>query len=136
MTNTATWTAVDAIGGYVVTDTIHFDFEDISTTGTAFTLGDDAVGSRSRSASASTSTAWATPTSASARTASWPTPATQQRLLHGRALPDPTTPNGVIAGWWEDLDPRRGGSRVYYETLGTAPNQCFIVQFTDVQHFP
>ena len=54
----------------------------------------------------------------------------------GQPLPDPTTPNGVVAGWWEDLDPGEVGAALYYETQGTSPNQVFIVQFANVQHFP
>tara|TARA_B110000211_G_C14077401_1_gene552847 strand:+ start:118 stop:2418 length:2301 start_codon:yes stop_codon:yes gene_type:complete len=36
-----------------------------------------------------------------------------------------------IAAWWEDLNPRSGGS-VEYLTKGTSPNRELIIQFTDV----
>lgn len=39
-------------------------------------------------------------------------------------------PNGLIAGWWQDLVP--GDNAIHYETLGTVPERRFIVQFQDV----
>ena len=46
-------------------------------------------------------------------------------------IPDATNPNGIIAGWYEDVDPRVGD--VYYETLGAAPNRRFILQWSAVK---
>jgi uncharacterized membrane protein len=54
---------------------------------------------------------------------------------NGQSLPDPSAPNGVIAGWWEDLNPGISGT-IHYETVGFAPNRVFIVQFSDVPHWP
>ena len=48
-------------------------------------------------------------------------------------LPDGVVPNNLIAGWWADLDPSIGGT-VHVETLGSAPYRRFIVQYTDVPH--
>jgi uncharacterized repeat protein (TIGR01451 family) len=48
-------------------------------------------------------------------------------------IPDTGNPNGIIAGWYEDVDPRVGD--VYYQTLGTAPNRRFIVQWSAVKLF-
>ena len=50
-------------------------------------------------------------------------------------IPNISTPNSLIAGWWEDLNPALGGT-ILYETLGSAPNRRLIVQFLDVQHYP
>jgi hypothetical protein len=50
-------------------------------------------------------------------------------------IPTPGSPDGIIAGWWEDLLPPAGGS-IVYQTLGNAPTRRFIVQFTDIQHYP
>ncbi|MEE2904417.1 MAG: LamG-like jellyroll fold domain-containing protein [Myxococcota bacterium] len=56
-----------------------------------------------------------------------------QGCCSGRRLPNTGSPNAIIAGYWEDLDYRSRGS-IRYETLGTAPNRRFIVQFSDVPH--
>jgi hypothetical protein len=50
-------------------------------------------------------------------------------------LPDITMPDGLIAGYWEDLDPSEGG-RVVYETLGAAPNRTFLLTYEEIQHYP
>jgi len=39
-----------------------------------------------------------------------------------------------VAGLWDDLDPDEAGSAVYYQTLGTAPNQQFVAQW-DTERF-
>jgi len=41
--------------------------------------------------------------------------------------------NPLIASWFDDLDPGECGD-VYYQTFGTAPNQTFVVEFSDVCH--
>lgn len=47
------------------------------------------------------------------------------------AIPLPTAPNGMIAGFWDDLDPSFGGT-VHY---GTDPSGSrFVVQYDDVPH--
>lgn len=136
VTNTATWTAVTALGDYIADDTIPFNWEDISGTGTPVTLTDDSVsgalplgfsfefyGTGYSSAYAS-SNGFLTFASGSG-----------SGCCTGQALPNPAAPNNLIAGWWEDLNPSAGGT-VHYQTLGTAPNRVFIVQYTDVPHYP
>jgi hypothetical protein len=42
-----------------------------------------------------------------------------------------------VAGWWNDLYPagsNLGAQSVSYQTLGTAPNRRFVVQFENVPH--
>ena len=51
----------------------------------------------------------------------------------GVAIPTAGVPDGYIAGWWNDLYPPGGGS-VRYQTVGTAPNRRFIVEFNSVPH--
>src|SRR5262245_5060747 len=56
----------------------------------------------------------------------------------GQLLPDGTPPNGLVAALWKDLDPSLAAAAagVYYQTLGTAPNRQFVVEFKEVpEHF-
>ncbi|HNT77736.1 MAG TPA: right-handed parallel beta-helix repeat-containing protein, partial [Anaerolineae bacterium] len=48
------------------------------------------------------------------------------------AIPNTANPNGVVAGWWMDLDARVAGATVHYTTTGIAPLRVFIVQYTNV----
>jgi len=50
-------------------------------------------------------------------------------------LPNPTTPNNVIALAWEDLYPPQGGTISYF-TTGTAPYRKLVVSFIDVPYWP
>lgn len=52
----------------------------------------------------------------------------------GQVLPNSASPNGLIAGCWEDLDPSEGGE-VLYATVGISPNREFIVHFHDIEHY-
>lgn len=132
--------APDAFG-YTCTDStesdglVVYNFEDISGTGTAVSLSDDQVsaaipmnfdfnyyGSDIHEAYIS-SNGFLTVL-----------PGQPNGCCTGGILPDPATPNGVISGWWEDLNPASGGT-IHYQTLGTAPFRYFIVQFTNVPHF-
>ncbi|MBY6204950.1 DUF11 domain-containing protein, partial [Halomonas denitrificans] len=61
-------------------------------------------------------------------------PQTNNGCCSGQPIPNAATPNDVIAFFWVDLNPAAGGE-IDYQTLGTAPNRQFIVQFTGVPHF-
>jgi hypothetical protein len=50
------------------------------------------------------------------------------------ALPGASTPNGTVAAFWDDLINNAGGG-VRVLTSGTAPNQSFVVEWTDVRPF-
>ncbi len=50
---------------------------------------------------------------------------------YAQSLPSPTLPNAVIAYNWNDLDPSAGGT-VFVNTIGTSPNQQFIVTYSAV----
>ena len=51
----------------------------------------------------------------------------------GEDLPEPSDPNNLVAGFWEDLNLPQGNIR--YETLGVAPDREFVVGFYDNPHF-
>lgn len=52
----------------------------------------------------------------------------------GQPLPSTGSPNGTIAGWWEDLNPNYGGT-IRYQLLGTYPYRRMLVEFNDIQHY-
>ena len=50
------------------------------------------------------------------------------------AIPNTANPNGVIAPFWDDLNPKLGGA-VYTNVTGSAPNRIFTVEWFNVPHF-
>jgi len=53
----------------------------------------------------------------------------------GQNIPNPNSPNNLIAFAWEDLVPNISGN-VNYFTNGTSPNQVCVINISGVQHFP
>jgi subtilisin family serine protease len=47
------------------------------------------------------------------------------------AMPNGSTPNDMIAPYWDNLDPGAGGN-MYWGTVGTAPNRRFVVSWVGV----
>ena len=135
VTNVGTWTAVSALAGYSADDTIPYNWQDISGTGTAVTLTDDSV-SAALPMGFSFDFFGTGYTDAYASSNGFMTFASgsSNGCCTGQALPNPAAPNNLIAGWWEDLNPSLGGT-VHYQTLGSAPNRVFILQFTNIQHY-
>ncbi len=52
----------------------------------------------------------------------------------GQVLPNNTTPNNLVAGFWEDLAPNVGGS-IGYGVFGTAPARRLVISYTSVPHY-
>lgn len=49
-------------------------------------------------------------------------------------LPSPTVPNAIVCFRMDDLDPGQGGT-VTYTTIGSTPNQSFVVTYSNVPLF-
>ncbi len=49
-------------------------------------------------------------------------------------IPSTAAPNGVIAPFWDDLNPGAGGA-VYSSVTGTAPNRAVHIEWFNVPHF-
>ena len=56
-----------------------------------------------------------------------------QGCCTGGAIPNGSSPNNLVSGWWEDLNAPQGNIR--FQTVGSAPNRELIVGFYDVPHF-
>ena len=54
--------------------------------------------------------------------------------FNNTCLPKGGNPDVLIAPFWDDLNPSNGGSEVYYQTLGSAPNRRFVVQWS-TEHY-
>ncbi len=52
----------------------------------------------------------------------------------GMSIPSGLTPNNFVALFWNDLNPNNGGT-ITYTTIGTSPNQIFIVSFNSIPHY-
>ncbi|MEY3019332.1 MAG: hypothetical protein RLZZ272_316, partial [Actinomycetota bacterium] len=50
------------------------------------------------------------------------------------AIPDAAEPNGLIAPFWDDLNPSRDGS-IWTRTLGSAGDRRFVATWQQVPHF-
>jgi hypothetical protein len=54
------------------------------------------------------------------------------------SIPSVSTPNGMIAGVWENLKQRTSSAynpRISYQRLGTAPNRRFVVKYEDLTFY-
>jgi hypothetical protein len=48
-------------------------------------------------------------------------------------IPATSQPNGIIAPFWDDLDPSAGGL-IRHKTFGTPPNRYWVAEFNGVRH--
>jgi len=55
----------------------------------------------------------------------------------GQNLPNPNTPNNLVVGWWEDLQPASGGGTgtIKYKKLGYGASEYMVVEFNNVGHY-
>lgn len=116
---------------YTMSDTAPYAFEDISTTGTNLSLGDDASANITFPFDFSFyKNTYNSVNVNSNGTLSFTSTATS---YSNGAIPNSAFPD-MIAVFWDDLNPSGGGA-VYWEVKGTAPNRRLIVQWNDVIHY-
>jgi len=59
---------------------------------------------------------------------------TDNGCCSGQVIPNPgSSPNNFVAFTWNDLDPTTGGT-ITYTTVGVAPNQVFILTYSNIPH--
>ena len=130
--NTATWTAVNSLGGYLVDNTIPFSWVDISATGTPLALADDG---EANIVSPFPFTFYGV-TSTDLRVGN------NGGILFNRTtgdvgLTNATLPNATIGlamlPFWDDIDSDTGD--VYWQVLGTAPNRTLVVEWYNRPHY-
>jgi hypothetical protein len=134
-------TCLPDVFGYTCTDStepdglVTYDFEDISGTGTPITLGDDQVspavplGFTFNFYDVDYTDVYVSSNGFVTFLAG-----SSSGCCSGQLLPNPAAPNGLIAGWWDDLNPTAGGT-IQYQMMGQEPSRYLIVQFTDVPHY-
>jgi hypothetical protein len=54
--------------------------------------------------------------------------------LDQHPLPNTALPNGIIAAYWDDLDPSLNGGAIWHRTTGTAPNRKLVISWIGVRH--
>ncbi|MCC6476948.1 carboxypeptidase regulatory-like domain-containing protein, partial [bacterium] len=122
-----------ALDVYVLSTT-DFDWTDVSGMGTAVPLGDDAQTSITLPfAFTYYDVSYTTANLASNGYLAFGTSTFSN--LSNVAIPTAGEPNGMIAMFWDDLDPDNGNAGNYF-TYHDAANSRFIIQGNQVQHWP
>ena len=49
-------------------------------------------------------------------------------------LQSAASPNGIVAAYWDDLNPALNGGAIWYRTLGIAPNRKLVISWIGVRH--
>ncbi|GEM_PF-3160615 len=132
--NSTVDSAGNSFGGYGVSTPV-FNFQDISGSGTFLVLDDDEVsGAIPIGFTFNYFGIDYTDLFVSSNGFLTVLPFQYNGCCSGEPLPTPGDPDGVIAGWWDNLYPPGGGS-ITYQTLGAPGSQVFIVEFSDIQGF-
>ena len=119
--------------GYTIDQTGTFAPVDISATGTEVILGDDAgtavpIGFNFNFFGTDYSTAYIASNGYISFTNAG------LNVWNNTALGNGAAPNNHISGMWDDLTPD-AGSTISYQTIGTAPNRVFIVDYDNIRHY-
>ncbi|OGL42779.1 MAG: hypothetical protein A2161_04255 [Candidatus Schekmanbacteria bacterium RBG_13_48_7] len=50
------------------------------------------------------------------------------------SIPNTSSPNALIAVFWDDLDPSYGGIGIFHKTTGISPDRKFVVLWNEIPH--
>lgn len=130
----STWTAYDELPSYVSDDTADADFNDISTTGTALNLGDDDIALVTMPFEFTfydrTGHNLCVGNNGGVIFGVETCPGSHH--YGGHSLPTSVFSDPAILPFWDDLFT---GGNVYYETVGSAPERRFIVQWHNKDYY-
>jgi hypothetical protein len=129
--NSATWTASD-FSRYSVDDNAPYNFMDISGTGTPLNLGDDGEANVTMPFDFSFFGNLSNQLRVGNNGGIIFDATTGEVNFSNDPLPTTDFQMGILP-FWDDLDDEAGN--VYYQTVGTAPDRTFIVQWHDRPHF-
>jgi len=132
VTNTATWTAATALGGYTVNTAATYSYVPINTTGTPLGLADDGEANITLPFSFT----FYGVTSSNLRVGNNGgilfNATTGDVGVSNAALPAATPPLAILP-FWDDMDSDTGD--VYWEVQGAAPNRVAIIEWYNRPHY-
>ncbi|MFZ2487499.1 MAG: proprotein convertase P-domain-containing protein, partial [Anaerolineae bacterium] len=132
-TNTATWTAASALGGYVYDDDAPYNYLAIQTSGAALALSDDGEANITLPFPFT----FFGVTSSNLRVGNNGgilfNATTGDVGVSNAALPV-ASPGFAILPFWDDIDSNTGN--VYWQVQGTAPNRMAIIEWYNRPHYP
>ncbi|MDI6784884.1 MAG: hypothetical protein QME64_12430, partial [bacterium] len=117
------------IGGYIV-ETVSYGWINATTSGTKVILADDA--STTVNLGFNFKFYGNTYNSVLISSNGYLSFGTSGRAYSNTTIPNPAEPNNAIYGFWDDLDPSKSSTGIYYLTSGIAPNRQFTVAWVDV----
>ncbi|MCF6149238.1 MAG: S8 family serine peptidase [Candidatus Kuenenia sp.] len=59
---------------------------------------------------------------------------TDGSVWYNSIIPSSNIPNNIIAPFWDDLNPSKGGA-IYYLLEGTSPNRTFTIEWHNIPHY-
>jgi hypothetical protein len=132
VTNTATWTAMTALGAYVYDDTVAFNYIPINATGTPLGLADDGEANITLPFSFTFYGVSSSNLRVGNNGGILFNATTGEVGFSNVALPNAGHPLAIFP-FWDDLDSDTGD--VYWEVQGTAPNRMAIIEWYNRPHF-
>jgi subtilisin-like proprotein convertase family protein len=132
VTNTATWTAMTALGAYVYDDTVAFNYIPINATGTPLGLADDGEANITLPFSFTFYGVSSSNLRVGNNGGILFNATTGEVGFSNVALPNAAHPLAIFP-FWDDMDSDTGD--VYWEVQGTAPNRMAIIEWYNRPHY-